>query len=152
MSQENIESQGYGAQGRRVHDDLRGVIGVVVELDGKQGRIDGRRDGTVDEEDRGTDGCERAGPEGIGQVDHGQADEGQGRHLENADNPDVLVEPLDLRLRQLGTDADHGQGQEGLAGHIHDRPQEEVLGVPADVAGDEGRSQDIEQGHVEHNR
>lgn len=121
MPQENIESQGYGAQGRRVHDDLRGVIGVVVELDGKQGRIDGRRDGTVDEEDRGTDGCERAGPEGIGQVDHGQADEGQDRHLEDADNPDVLVEPLDLRLRQLGTDADHGQGQEGLAGHIHDR-------------------------------
>lgn len=33
MPQENIESQGYGAQGRRVHDDLRGVIGVVVELD-----------------------------------------------------------------------------------------------------------------------
>ena len=99
MSQENIEGQGYGAEGRRIHDDLRGIIGIVVKFDGEQGRIDGCRDGAVDEEDRSADGGERAGPEGVGDIDHGQADEGQGRHLEDADNPDILVEPMDLRLR-----------------------------------------------------
>lgn len=99
MSQENIEGQGYGAEGRRIHDDLRGIIGIVVEFDGEQSRIDSCRYSTVNEEDRSADGCEHAGPEGIGDINHGQADGGQGGHLEDADNPDVLVEPMNLRLR-----------------------------------------------------
>lgn len=150
MADEDIERQGDGAEGRRVHDDLRGVIGVVAEFDSKEGRIDRRRNGAVDEEDHGADSRKGAGHQGVGCVYHDQAEEGQDGHLQQADDPYVLVKPVYLRLGQLRSNADHGDGQQRFSGHFHDGPEEEFFGVPACRADEEGRGEEVNHGHAEH--
>lgn len=74
MTDKYDQRQGNGAESGRIHDDLGGVIGVVAEFHGIHGRIDGGRDGTVDEEYDSSDGRERTGDESIGNKNHGQAD------------------------------------------------------------------------------
>ena len=51
MPDKDDDGHRYGTEGGRVHDDLCGVVRIIIEFQGVHGRVDGCRDGAVNEED-----------------------------------------------------------------------------------------------------
>lgn len=76
MTDKYDQCQGDGTESGRVHDDLSGIIGIIIKFHGKHSRVDGSGDGTVYEEDDSSYGRERAGHENIGSKNDSQADGG----------------------------------------------------------------------------
>ena len=149
MPDKDDDCHRYGTEGGRVHDDLCGVVRIIIEFQGVHGRVDGGRDGAVNEEDDGADGCEGARDEGVGAVDHGQADEGENEEFEEADDPDFFIKPVDLRLRELDANGKHGDRRNGFGRHFHDGPEVKGFGIEGKGAAQDGGNEDVDDGHLE---
>ena len=99
ISDEDEHGHGDGAEGRGVHDDLCGVFRLVVEFDGVHGRVDGGRDGAVNEEDDGGYRGEGSRREIVPKEDGYKADDGEEDELDEAGQPYFAIEPFDFRPR-----------------------------------------------------
>ena len=76
MAYEYDQCQRNGTECRCIHDDLSGIIGIIIKFHGKHSCVDGSGDGTVYEEDDSSYGRERARHENIGGKNDSQADGG----------------------------------------------------------------------------
>lgn len=139
---------GDGAGEGAHHDEFGRKVDVILEFDGVEDGIDGRRDGAHDEEGLGGDGGE-AGAEGVPEEDEGAADDRASDKANEDADPSVLIGKGNFAAADLHTKRHHDNGDEGLGAVFKNGPEGGGGHIDADGFYEKDGEEGVEDGHVE---